>query len=219
LVEGLTGQSSYRRRIMYKRVGVFVAAMVLLVLVSTPFAVSEETSSERDSAFLARANLGFDVFGTGFAFGAGGGYRFGLGAGTAEVLVDVYYSPPFKDKWIDGIWHHEESSELLIVSARVDWLFLYSPGKTGFFPLVGAGFFAGSLWWEDIVLQDGVPGTGWIDSADYFASGTVLNLGAAWGFGKHIEARFEVPVMVFFGQYGTAAAVAIPLTLSVLYRF
>ena len=51
------------------------------------------------------------------------------------------------------------------------------------------------------------------------ASGTILTLGLGYAFSPRLEARLEVPVMVFFGSYGSAAAVAIPITAGILYRF
>jgi hypothetical protein len=38
-------------------------------------------------------------------------------------------------------------------------------------------------------------------------------------FTDNLEARVEILVLVFFGAYGQAAGVAIPITLSALYRF
>lgn len=50
------------------------------------------------------------------------------------------------------------------------------------------------------------------------ASGSVINLGVGYVFGRTWEARLEIPVLVFFGEYGEASAIAIPITAGVLYR-
>jgi hypothetical protein len=194
----------------------FFLAAVVAVLVFTPAVYSQQTMATEGTNFIARANLGFDLFDFGFAFGVGGGYRFPVGGGTSEVILDVYWSPPFKEDWEEDVSAGWESNELLIVSARVDWLFLYKPGMSGFFPVVGAGFFAGAYWQagEQWPIATGPPGQ--LYGGDYFASGSVFSVGAAYAFGDHMEARLEVPVLVFFGYY---TAVAIPFTASFLYKF
>jgi len=196
-----------RRRVLFM---VVVAALAI-----TPAVFSQQTMRREGTNFIARANLGFDLFDLGVAFGAGGGYRFPAGSGTSEVIVDIYWSPPFKEDWTETNHEGWESNELLIVSARLDWLFLYTPGMSGFFPVVGVGFFAGSYWQEgeDTYIPTGITSS---YGGDYFASGSVFSVGAAYSFKNRLEARFEVPVLVFFGYY---AAVAIPFTASVLYKF
>jgi len=191
-------------------------AVVCAVLAISPAVYSQQATRPEGANFIARANLGFDLFDLGFAFGVGGGYRFPAGGGTSEVLVDIYWSPPFEEDWTEGTLSGWESNELLIISARVDWLFMYTPGRSGFFPVVGAGFFAGAYWQagEQWVTVAGPPGSPYGD--DYFASGSVFSVGAAYSFKDRFEARFEVPVLVFFGYY---AVVAIPFTASFLYKF
>jgi hypothetical protein len=204
-----------RRSRMSRRRVLFIA-VVISVLVITPALYGQQTVKTEGTNFIARANVGFDLFDLGFAFGVGGGYRFPVGTGTSEVIVDVYWSPPFKETYTSGNWDYEESTELLILSARVDWLFLYKPGMSGFFPVVGAGFFAGALWWEETSTYRFPPYDVIPDDAEYFASGSVFSVGAAYSFKDRFEARFEVPVLVFFGYY---TAVAIPFTASFLYKF
>jgi hypothetical protein len=198
---------------------VLCIAVVVAALVITPAVYSQQTMTREGTNFIARANLGFDLFDLGFAFGVGGGYRFPVGSGTSEVIVDIYWSPPFEEDWEEEGYEGWEKNELLIVSARFDWLFRYTPGMSGFFPVVGAGFFAGAYWQEgeEWLIGSGPPGA--LYGGDYFASGSVFSVGAAYAFKERFEARFEVPILVFFGAYGRAAAVAIPFTASFLYKF
>jgi hypothetical protein len=203
---------------MSRRRVLFIAA-VLAVLAIAPAVYSQQTTKAEGTNFIARANLGFDLFDLGFAFGVGGGYRFPAGSGTSEVIVDIYWSPPFKEDWTEGVSEGWESNELLIVSARVDWLFRYTPGISGFFPVVGAGFFAGAYWQEGEQWPTALGPPGQLYGGDYFASGSVFSVGAAYSFKERFEARFEVPILVFFGAYGRAGAVAIPFTASFLYKF
>jgi hypothetical protein len=165
------------------------------------------------SAVLARVGVGIDVMDTGLAVGVGGGYRFAGPAGNMEILGDVFYSP-YRETYTAGLNTFDYSTDLVIVAVRADWLFSYSFDKPGFFQLLGAGFFAGSFSWTNYNRT-----TDYTEGNDYFASGAVLNAGLGWAFRRLAEMRLEVPILVFFGEYGTAAAVAIPITASVMLRF
>ncbi len=187
---------------------VVLASLVLLAVGLAPLAAMDGSS-----AWLARINVGFDVMDLGFAGGVGGGYRFGGSAGTMEVLGDVYYSP-YWETYTAGINVFDYKSTLIILAVRANWLFRYTPEKMGLYPLAGLGVFAGSFSWTNYNRT-----TLYTEGNSYFAAGTVINLGLSWAFTRWLEARFEVPVMIFFGQYGRAAAIAIPLTLSAMFRF
>jgi hypothetical protein len=198
---------------------VLFAAVIVVAVIVAPAVYSQQATRPEGTNFVARVNLGFDLFDLGFAFGAGAGYRFPAGRGTSEVIIDIYWSPPFEEEWTEEGYEGWEKNELLVVSARAEWLFMYTPGMSGFFPVVGAGFFAGAFWQEGEEWPEGSGPPGSTYGGDYFASGTVFSVGAAYSFLERFEARFEVPVLVFFGSYGRAAAVAIPLTASFLFKF
>jgi hypothetical protein len=191
---------------MHKR-RLAIAIVMLLFAGLLPLAAADGSS-----AYLARIGVGLDVFDLGLAAGVGGGYRFAGPAGNMEVLADVYYSP-YWETYTEGNTF-DYSSSLIILGVRADWLFNYAADKKGLYQLAGAGFFAGSFSWTNYNRT-----TGYTEGNSYFASGAVLNLGLGWAFSRRIEARLEVPVLVFFGSYGRAAAVAIPITASVLFRF
>ena len=169
------------------------------------------------SGILLRANLGYDPIGGGFGFGAGGGYRFPYGNGYVEVQADVYYGPGYST-WTEGSYSNEYTSGLLILAVRSNWLFFYKPGSSGFYALAGVGVFAGSYSWKQVQTFLYSPYNTYTYSDQYFASGTVLNLGAAFALTTRLEARAEIPILIFFGEYGRSAAIAIPITLSLGYR-
>ena len=106
------------------------------------------------------------------------------------------------------------SETLIVVGVRGNWHFNYPAGGRGLYELAGVGFCVGSFSWENYNRT-----TLYTEGNDYVASGTILNLGLGYAFGPRWEVRVEVPVKVFFGSYGTASAVAIPITASVLFRF
>ena len=164
-------------------------------------------------AILVRAGVGLDVIDLGLAGGIGAGYRFPVGPGTAEALVDVYYSP-YRETYTEGSNTFDYSTTLIIVGVRANWLFNYPRESRGLYEVVGTGFFVGSYSWENYNIT-----TDYTEGNDYVASGTILNLGLGYAFSRRVEVRAEVPVLVFFGAYGTASAVAIPITASVLVRF
>ena len=197
-----------------------MSSLALVLALCLPLLAEAQANAPRSSSeILIRANLGYDPIGGGFAFGAGGGYRFPFSGDYAEVLADVYYGPG-QSTWTSGFWNYDYTSTLLILAVRANWLFFYKPGSQGIYALVGTGLFAGSYSWKQVQTYPLVPPvTSTLTSNDqYFASGTILNLGAAFSTAMGLEVRAEIPVMVFFGAYGNAAAVSIPITISAVYR-
>jgi hypothetical protein len=185
---------------------------VLPVLVLAAAVAAAAGAQAGQGSILARVGIGLDVIDPGLAAGLGGGYRFSLAGGTAEALLDVYYSP-YWETYTEGTNTFDYSETLLVVGVRANWLFNYPATGRGLYQLAGAGFFVGSFSWENYNRT-----TAYTEGNDYVASGSILNLGLGYVFGPRVEARLEVPVLVFFGDYG-AAAVAIPITVSALFRF
>lgn len=182
----------------------------LLLLAAFPPALGAEGGA---AGILLRAGVGLDVIDIGLAAGIGGGYRFQIPWGTMEATLDVYYSP-YWEHYTAGINEFDYSETLVIVAARANWLFKYAPDSKGLYFLAGTGFFAGSFSWENYNIT-----TDYTEGNSYFASGAVLNMGLGYAFARHWEARLEVPVLLFFGNYEGVIAVAIPITLGFLYRF
>jgi len=118
-----------------------------------------------------RAGVGLDVIDLGLAGGVGAGYRFSVGSGTAEALVDVYYSP-YWETYTEGSNTFNYSTTLIIVGVRANWLFNYPSQSKGLYELVGTGFFVGSYSWENYNIT-----TDYTEGNGYVASGTILNLG------------------------------------------
>jgi len=207
---------NYKRGYVMTKMPSLVLALILALCL--PMLVQAQADPLRaTSEILLRANLGYDPIGGGFAFGAGGGYRFPFSGDYAEVLADVYYGPGHST-WTEGNYSNDYTSSLVILAVRANWLFFYKPGRPGIYALAGTGFFAGSYSWTQVQTYLLSPYNTYTYNDQYFASGTILNLGAALSLAMGLEVRAEIPVMIFFGAYGRAAAVAIPITLSVGYR-
>lgn len=165
-----------------------------------------------DSGFYARVNVGLDVIDIGLAAGIGAAYRFPGPGGIGEVSADIYYSP-YWETYTEGANTFDYSETLVIVAVRANWLFNYEAGGIGWYQVAGTGVFMGSYSWENYNRTLDIT-----EGNSYFASGTVLNLGLGYVFSRTWEARLEIPILVFLGEYGEAAAIAIPITAGVLFR-
>ena len=151
----------------------FILALGLLVSAN-----AQADQPRASSGILLRANLGWDPIGGGFAFGAGGGYRFPMGPNYVEILGDLYYGPGGKT-WTDGNWSKDYTSSLFILAVRFNWLFFYKPEGSGIYPLVGVGLFAGNYSWNEVDTYTPSPSTTLTSSDSYFASRSIINLGVA----------------------------------------
>lgn len=169
-------------------------------------------AQESDEGFLVRFNVGLDVIDIGLAAGIGAAYRFPGPGGIGEVSADIYYGP-YWETYTEGANTFDYSETLIIIAVRANWLFNYEADVPGWYQVAGTGVFAGSYSWENYNRT-----TDYTEGNSYFASGTVINLGLGYVFSRTWEARLEIPVLVFFGEYGEAAAIAIPITAGVLFR-
>ena len=189
-----------------KRVCRLVVLFLALTGVLAPVAAQGE-----DSGLLLRFNAGLDLIDIGIAAGAGVGFRFPGPGGLAELTLDAYFGPYWETYTEGNTFDYTEM--LVIIAARANWLFNLKAGRRGWYQVVGAGCFAGSYSWENYNRD-----TDYTEGNSYFASGTLINLGLGYVFNRTWEARVEVPILIFFGEYGEAAAIAIPITVGVLYR-
>ena len=190
-----------------KRVCRWAAAILMFAAVLAPVG-----AQGADEGFLVRLNAGLDVIDIGLAAGVGAVYRFPGPAGIGEIAADIFYGP-YWETYTEGLNTFDYSETLIIVAIRADWLFNYEAGGTGWYQVAGTGVFAGSYAWENYNRT-----TDYTEGNSYFASGTVINLGVGYAFGSTWEVRLEIPILVFFGEYGEAAAISIPITAGVLFR-
>ena len=146
-------------------------AAVVVGLLFAVWLVPSAGAQAGGGAILVRAGVGLDVIDLGLAGGVGAGYRFSVGPGTAEALVDVYYSP-YWETYTAGSNTFNYSTTLIIVGVRANWLFNDPSQSKGLDELVGTGFFVGSYSWENYNIT-----TDYTEGNDYVASGTILNLG------------------------------------------
>ncbi len=177
------------------------------------------------SGFGIRGIVGTDIS-LGLAFGLGASYaripRYG--STCLELGVDFLYSGLTEEERIQG-WNYVEDdveeTTLLIFSLRLNGLFNYNPGKPGIYFIAGSGVVVASYDFEETETYNYVEGYVQIfrNTDDGVVFGNVLNLGIGASFGGGLESRLETPLLIFYSEYGNAAAFAPTFTLSLLYRF
>lgn len=113
-----------------------------------------------------------------------------------------------------------EKTNLTVGLAKFNGVFGYVPGKAGAYAVAGSGFVVASVDWSE--TGKGTAGYTYLSPYSKKFSGvgfgTVLNLGFGYAFDSGIELRAEAPMMVFFGDYGTAAF-SPAVTGNVIFRF
>ncbi|MBI9097030.1 MAG: hypothetical protein JEY91_01065 [Spirochaetaceae bacterium] len=147
----------------------------------------------------------------------------GLKRNPLEAGLEFFYSKSTEES-NNGFNDYLETTELFIIGAMANVLFGYQMESPTIFYILGIGVSAVSVYWEEKSPTDSSLGepygdSGSMQSIEGLTGGTVLNLGLGYSFGKGFEARLELPIIIFFGEYGEASAVAPSLTLMGGYRF
>jgi opacity protein-like surface antigen len=178
------------------------------------------TSSMMSQSFGIRGGIGTDITG-GIAYGGSINYQFPAGNNWLEV-GPIFYIGHFEET-TEEFHTYEETTDLTVFGVMANYLINY-PTESGVFFVVGAGFAAVSVEWEetsetDVSLGTPLPGGGSKQSEDGTAGGTVLNVGAGYKFSGNVDARAEIPVIIIAGAPGEASAVAPTFTITVGFRF
>jgi hypothetical protein len=179
-----------------------VLVLIILVLGFPAFA---------DTGLVLSAHAGFDPIGLGWAAGAGAGYEIGnLDAGLIAMFSGG------KNDYNDTDYKGTYSYHFSLIGARVDYMFNGVFATKGLFPYVGTGFFFAGFVSKDEWTFKATNSTG-VDNVDVSASGALAILGLGYRFAQQFDVRLEVPVLIFFGDYGRTT-VAVPIVLSGVYH-
>lgn len=179
-----------------------VLVLIVLVLGFPAFA---------DSGLVFSGNAGFDPIGLGWAAGAGAGYEFA----NFEAGLIVMFSAG-KNDYNDSDYKGTYSYNFSLVGVRATYSFGGAFATKGLFPYVGTGFFfMGYSFRDEWVLK--ATSTKGVDENDLSASGALAILGLGYRFSQQFDIRLEVPVLIFFGDYGRTT-VAVPILLSGVYH-
>jgi len=160
----------------------------------------------------------------GLAVGVKAGFLpFGLTANPIEVGLEFFYSNSTEES-NNGFNDYFETTELFVIGAMANMLFNYSMDSPSVFFIAGVGISAVYVYWEETSPTDSSLGepygvSGSMQSVEGTTGGSVLNLGVGYAFLKGFEIRLELPIIIFFGEYGSASGIAPALTLMAGYRF
>jgi hypothetical protein len=183
--------------------------------------VTSQAISQAAGTFGIRGGIGTDING-GIAYGGSINYQFPVGNNYLEV-GPVFYAGHFEETTEDYNTYVEKT-DLTVFGVLANYLVNYKPNGSGTFFVVGFGFAAVSVDWEesspdDISLGTPLPGGGSKQSADGTAGGTVFNVGAGYKFAGNVDIRAEIPVIIIAGAPGEAGAVAPTFTVTLGIRF
>jgi hypothetical protein len=169
-------------------------------------------------SFTIRGGLGTDI-NLGLGYGAGLGYKFPYSNFELTAVLFVHSS----EETTEEFHTYTETTDLVVFGIMGNYLFGYSSNEPGFFGIVGFGFSAISVDWEessptDISLGTPLPGGGSKQSESGTGGGSIINAGFGYSFGN-LSLRAEFPVIVAFSAPGDAAAVAPTFIVMLGYTF
>jgi hypothetical protein len=169
-----------------------------------------------------RGGLGTDI-NLGLAFGVGGNYLLDMGESPLELGAVIYYSHSTETS-NNGFNDYHETTDVTVFGMLANYLMGYELGKPGMFLLAGFGLGMMNVYWEewsptDESLGELLPDGGSRMEDDGVAAGSVFNLGGGMAFSNGADLRFEIPVILVFGEYGEASSVVPTFTITAGMRF
>jgi len=168
-----------------------------------------------------RAGVGTDI-NLGLAYGGGINYLLYLNNNAVELGIVVFGG--HSEETTVEINTYNEKTDVLVFGVLSNYLLGYKIKKTGFFGVIGLGFAAISVEWEesspnDVSLGTPLPGGGSKQSADATAAGFVINLGFGMAFKGGFDLRAEAPVIFIFDAPGQSSSIIPTFMITAGYRF
>lgn len=192
-----------------------IAFLIIVMLLATS---SLTFSQNRKGGFGIRAGLGTDInFGLGY--GVGINYLFPKSSVELSVIFFAHHS----EETTEENHKYEEKTDLFVYGVLANYLIGYKHKKPGLYGIVGFGFSAVSVDWEeqsgtDTSLGTPLPGGGSKQSASGTGGGTVVNAGFGYSFGQ-LNLRAEFPVIIAFSPPGEASTVIPTLMVTLGFNF
>jgi hypothetical protein len=167
-----------------------------------------------------RGGIGTDITFGGVAFGVGVNH---LLFDSTEVGINLYYGR-FEETYDESVNTYTETTEIVAFVALWNYLYGYTYRDSSFFLIGGVGLGYLGVWWEERSKTDTSLGTplssgGSKQEVEGGVGGTIINLGAGYAFSSGFDVRFEVPILIAFGETGGAAGVIPLFSLTAGYRF
>lgn len=196
-----------------KRLLVFNRFLFFFLLFST-ISLTQDNSG----TFSIKGGLGTDI-NLGLAYGGGIGYLFPNSNIELEVVLFGHHS----EETTEEFHTYEETTDLFVFGVMANYLIGFPYKSNGGYGIIGFGFSAVSLDWEETSPTDEslgtlLPGGGSKQSESGSGGGSILNAGFGYSFGEfHLRAEF--PVIIAFSPPGEASGVAPTFILTLGYYF
>ncbi len=183
--------------------------------------VSNNPASNKSSSIGIRAGIGTDI-NLGLAYGGGLNYLFNLNSNAFELGFVVFGG--HSEETTEDFNTYIEKTDIMVFGVLANYLYGYKLKKSGLFGVIGLGFAAISVEWEesspnDISLGTPLPGGGSKQSSDGTGAGSVFNLGFGMAFNGGLDIRVEAPVIFIFGPPGGASSIIPTFMATIGYHF
>jgi len=180
-----------------KRIIVLTVTMACLLALTAGATWGQETIeevSQPTGTAAIRFGIGTDIEG-GLAIGGQIGYILFKDVNAIELGLGVF-GGSYEETSNNGYNDYTETTDLLVIGALANYLFLYE--KPGPYFVLGGGVGVVSVSWEetsdtDTSLGTPLPGGGSMQSEDGSAAGLLLNFGIGHRFNHKFDLRASVP--------------------------
>lgn len=178
-------------------------------------------SSSKSGSFGIRAGVGTDI-NLGLAYG--GGINYLINPNTNAIELGFVFFGGNSEETTEEFNTYIEKTDVMVFGVLANYLYGYKLSKSGLFGVIGFGFAAISVEWEesspnDISLGTPLPGGGSKQSTDATGAGSVFSLGFGIAFDGGFDIRVEAPIIFIFDAPGNASSV-VPTFLATLgYHF
>lgn len=183
--------------------------------------IGTNPSSSKTGSIGIRAGVGTDI-NLGLAYGGGINYLINLNTNAIELGFVVFGG--HSEETTEEFNTYIEKTDVMVFGVLANYLYGYKLKKSGLFGVIGLGFAAISVEWEesspnDISLGTPLPGGGSKQSSDGIGAGSVFNLGFGMAFNGGFDIRAEAPVIFIFGPPGGASSIIPTFMATIGYHF
>lgn len=177
-----------------------ILIFILLITFSSFYGQTHEGS------FGIRGGLGTDI---NLGLGYGLGINFLFPNSDIELAV-VLFGHSSEETTVDYNTYNE-TTDLFVFGIMGNYLIGYKYKQPGFYGIVGFGFSAISVDWEesspdDTSLGTPLPGGGSKQSESGTGGGSIINAGVGYSFGQ-LSLRGEFPIIISFADYESSSVV------------
>lgn len=174
---------------------------------------------QNSGKFSIKAGVGTDI-NLGLGYGGGIGFIFP----NSNIELNVVLFGHHSEETTEEFHTYNEKTDLFVYGIMADYLIGYTGEGSGVYGIVGFGFSAVSVDWEessptDVSLGTPLPGGGSKQSESGTGGGSVVNAGFGYSFGNKLHLRAEFPVIISFAPPGESAGVAPTFMVTLGYYF